>query len=244
MAVRVEISVESIEGVRIAAHHGADRVELCGCLTDGGLTPSAALLELAPIRAGKTEVHALIRPRPGDFRYSPDEISVMIRDIRAADRAGVTGLVVGALGEDGLLDPSCAAFIDAAEYKPVTLHRAIDVSADPRRVLDQAIELGFTRVLTSGQRRSALDGAPLIKSLVAQAGDAIQIMACGGVRASNVLEVVAATGVSDVHAGVRAPVRGAEGGAVSYAGVGVPEGFDHFETDADGVAALMSVIRG
>ncbi|CAM4038537.1 copper homeostasis protein CutC [Kibdelosporangium persicum] len=242
--VRVEISVESIEGVRIAARHGADRVELCGALSDGGLTPSAALMELASARADKTEVHALIRPRPGDFRYTPDEVSVMIRDIRAADRAGVTGMVIGALGEDGLLDPICERFVDAAEHKPVTLHRAIDVSADPRRVLDQAMELGFKRVLTSGQQRSALDGAPLIKSLVAQAGDDIEVMACGGVRASNVLEVVAATGVSDVHAGVRAPVRGVAGGAVSYAGIGVPEGFDHFETDADGVAALMSVIRG
>ncbi|RSM82121.1 copper homeostasis protein CutC [Kibdelosporangium aridum] len=244
MAVRVEISVESIEGVRIASRHGADRVELCSSLSDGGLTPSWALLELAAIRAGNTEVHALIRPRPGDFRYSKDEMSVMVRDIHGADKSGAHGVVVGALGEDGLLDPACEALIDAAEYKPVTLHRAIDVSASPQRVLEQAMELGFKRVLTSGQQRSALDGAPLIKSLVAQAGDDIQVMACGGVRASNVLEVIAATGVSDVHAGVRAPVLGAAGGAVSFAGVGVPEGFDHFETDADGVAALMSVIRG
>ncbi|MCE7009247.1 hypothetical protein LWC34_41505 [Kibdelosporangium philippinense] len=241
MGVRVEISVESVDGVRIASMHGADRVELCASLSDGGLTPSRGLLELAAIRSGNTEVHALIRPRAGDFRYSKDEISLMVRDIRAA---GVDGVVVGALGEDGLLDPACAALIDAAEGKPVTLHRAIDVSASPRRVLGQAMEMGFKRVLTSGQQRSALDGAPLIKSLVAQAGDAIQVMACGGVRAANVLEVIAATGVSDVHAGVRAPVRGASSGTVSFAGVGVPDGFDHFETDADGVAALMSVIRG
>jgi copper homeostasis protein len=242
--VRVEISVESIDGVRVAERHGADRVELCAALSDGGLTPSWALMELATARTSATEVHVLVRPRPGDFRYTPDEISVMVRDIRAADRAGARGIVIGALGPDGLLDPACAAFIDAAEHLPVTLHRAIDVSASSSRVLDQAISLGFSRVLTSGRQRSALDGAPLIKQLVSQAGSAIQVMAAGGVRAANALEVVAATGVSDLHAAVRAPVRGAAGGAVSYAGVGVPEGFDHFETDADGVAALCSVIRG
>jgi copper homeostasis protein len=243
--VRVEISVESINGVRIAEQHGADRVELCAGLSDGGLTPSWALMELAAVRTKNTEVHALIRPRPGDFRYTPDEISVMIRDIRAADRSTAAGMVIGALGPDGLLDmDACAAFIDAAEYKPVTLHRAIDVSASPQRVLDQAIELGFKRVLTSGGQRSALAGAPLIKSLVAQADGRIEIMACGGVRASNALQVVLATGVSDVHAAPRAPVPGAVGGEVSYAGVGVPEGFDHFETDAEGVAALCSVMRG
>jgi copper homeostasis protein len=242
--VRVEISVESIDGVRVAERHGADRVELCAALSDGGLTPSWALMELAAARTSRTEVHVLVRPRPGDFRYTPDEISVMVRDIRAADRAGARGIVIGALGADGLLDPACEAFIDAAEHLPVTLHRAIDVSASSSRVLDQAISLGFSRVLTSGRQRSALDGAPLIKQLVIQAGSAIQVMAAGGVRAANALEVVATTGVSDLHAAVRAPVRGAVGGAVSYAGVGVPEGFDHFETDADGVAALCSVIRG
>ncbi|ONI78865.1 hypothetical protein ALI144C_29295 [Actinosynnema sp. ALI-1.44] len=244
MGVRVEISVESINGVRIAARNGADRVELCGALSDGGLTPSLALTELAVRHAGSTEVHPLIRPRPGDFRYDADEVEVMVGDVRALVAAGAHGVVIGALGADGLLDPVCEKLIEAADGRPVTLHRAIDVSSSPRQVLDQAIRMGFKRVLTSGQQRSALDGAPVIKSLVEQADDVIQVMACGGVRAVNVLEVVAATGVSDVHAGARQAVRGAAGGAVSYAGVGVPEGFDHFDTDADGVAALCSVIRG
>jgi copper homeostasis protein len=243
--MRVEISVESIMGVRIADRAGADRVELCSALAEGGLTPSHALVELAAIRSENAEVHPLIRPRPGDFRYSKDEVSVMVRDIVAADGLGAAGVVVGALGPDGLLDlDACAEFIDAAEDKPVTLHRAIDVSASPRRVLEQAMTLGFKRVLTSGGQRSALDGAPMIRALAEQAAGEIEIMACGGVRAVNALAVIEATGVTDVHAAVRAPVRGAAGDAVSYTGVGVPEGFDHFETDADGVAALMSVIRG
>ena len=149
--------------------------------------------------------------------------------------------MIGALDSSGLLDPACAVFVEAAESMRTTFHRAIDVSASSQQALDQAISYGFTRVLTSGRSRSVLDGAPLIKDLVAQAAGAIEVMACGGVRASNALQVVAATGVADLHAAVRSPVRGDAG---LFAGVGVPEGFDRFETDADGVAALCSVIRG
>lgn len=239
--MRVEISVESIAGVRIAEQYGADRVELCAGLSDGGLTPSAALIELAVATTARTEVHVLIRPRPGDFRYSPDEISVMVRDIAVARRAGAHGIVIGALGPSGLLDSVCKEFVAAAESMQTTFHRAIDVSASSQQALDQAVSYGFTRVLTSGRSRSVLDGAPLIKDLVTQAAGAIEVMACGGVRASNALQVAAATGVSDLHAAVRSPVRGDAG---LFTGVGVPEGFDRFETDADGVAALCSVIRG
>ncbi len=239
--MRVEISVESLAGAKVAKEAGAGRIELCGSLSEGGLTPGWGLMWLAP---EVIDTHVLIRPRPGDFRYSGTELDVMLRDIEGVVLTGVDGIVIGALGEDGLLDPVCAHFVEAAGELEVTLHRAIDVSASPERVLDQAMEMGFARVLTSGQQRSAVDGAPLIKSLVAQAGSDIEIMACGGVRASNALEVIAATGVSAVHAAPRKPVAGTSGGVVSYAGAGVPEGFDHFETDADEVAALCSVIRG
>ncbi len=241
--MRIEIVVESIAGVEIAARCGADRVELCGALAEGGLTPSQGLLELAVQRAESVAVHPLIRPRPGDFRYTADELAVMVRDVRAAVQAGAHGVVVGALGPDGLLDrAACAAVVDAAGDRQITLHRAIDASASPRQVLDQAIELGFTRVLTSGARPRAMDGAPLIAELVTQAAGRIAIMACGGVRAANVARIIAATGVSDIHAAVRTPVRGADG-EVSFAGIGVPDGFDRFETDADGVSALCAALR-
>jgi copper homeostasis protein len=239
MSVRVEISVETIAGVRIAEAAGADRVELCAGLADGGLTPSAALIEHAVQLTSTTEVHVLIRPRPGDFRYSADEIAVMRKDIELARRLGADGVVVGALDGEGAVD---AAFIEEAEGLQTTFHRAIDVSADSERALDQVIELGFTRVLTSGRQPSVLDGAPLIKQFVERGG--IEVMACGGVRVSNALRVLESTGVQDLHAAVRKPVRGSSHGAVSFAGVGVPEGFDRFDTDGEGVAALCAVIRG
>ncbi len=236
--VRVEISVESVAGARVATAGGADRVELCAGLSDGGLTPSAALIELA---AEQAEVHVLIRPRPGGFVYSAEDVAVMVRDIAVARSAGATGVVIGAL--DSLGGLAVEPLVEAAAGLRLTLHRAIDVCADSRRALDQAVGWGFHRVLTSGRRRSVLDGAPLIKDLVARAGGRLAVMACGGVRQDNVARVVSLTGVADVHAAPRRPVAGARAGEVSYAGVGVPEGHDHFETDPEAVAALCAAAR-
>ncbi|MFD6157103.1 copper homeostasis protein CutC [Nocardia sp. NPDC060256] len=241
--MRIEICVESVGGVRVAEEARADRVELCCGLSDGGLTPSVALIEHAVALTVNTQVHVLIRPRVGDFRYSADEISVMVRDIRAARAAGADGVVVGAIDGSGALDPVCAAFVDAAEGLEVTFHRAIDVSASSERALDQAIAFGFTRVLTSGRQRSVLDGAPVIKELVRQAGTAIEVMACGGVRPSNAVQAIEATGVSALHAAVRTPVSGDADSAALFAGVGVPQGFDHFDTDPAEVAALCELVR-
>lgn len=232
----MEISVESLAGARVAAAAGAARVELCAGLSDGGLTPSAALIEAA---AELVEVHVLVRPRPGGFHYSRDELDLIVADIALARRHGATGVVVGALTATGAVDDACAAFVDAAEGVQTTFHRAIDVSADSRRALDRLAELGFTRVLTSGRRRSALDGAALIRDLAGQTR--VDVMACGGVRAANAARVVAATGVRDLHAAPRRPVGAAPAGEVTYAGVGVPVGRDHFETDPDEVAALCAL---
>lgn len=127
--MRVEISVESVDGVRVAARAGAARVELCAGLSDGGLTPSAALIEAAEL----AEVHVLVRPRPGDFHYSRDEVDLVVRDIAVARRRGAAGVVVGALAGDGTVADDCARFVDAAEGLETTFHRAIDVSADSRR---------------------------------------------------------------------------------------------------------------
>lgn len=239
--MRVEISVESLAGARVAAAAGATRVELCAGLSDGGLTPSAALIEAA---AELAEVHVLVRPRPGGFDYSPDEVAVMVRDIAVARRCGAAGVVLGALGPDGGVADACEKFVAAADGMATTFHRAVDVSADSRRALDRLIELGFTRVLTSGRRRCAVDGAPLIRELVTLAAGRLDVMACGGVRATNAARVVAATGVRDLHAAPRRPVGTARAGEVSYAGAGVPRGTDHFETDRDEVAALCAIAAG
>ncbi|MBK1783911.1 copper homeostasis protein CutC [Prauserella cavernicola] len=240
MPVRVEISVESAAGARIAERAGAARVELCSGLADGGLTPSAGLVEAS---AELIETHVLVRPRPGDFRYTAEEIAVMVRDIEHARAHGAAGVVVGALDASGALAPACQELVAAADGLPVTLHRAIDVSADPVAVLDAAIAWGFARVLTSGGAPTAVAGAEVIRALAERAAGRLAVMACGGVRPNNARQVVAATGVADLHAAPRTPTGTSGLGDVSFAGAGVPEGHDRFETDAAAVGALCELFR-
>ncbi|OLF17441.1 copper homeostasis protein CutC [Actinophytocola xanthii] len=239
MTVRVEIGVESVGGVAVAARGGVERIELCAALGDGGLTPSAGLIEQAVASAGRTEVHVLVRPRPGDFRYTANEVAVMRRDIALARELGAAGVVFGVLNAGGGVDDACADLLETAGDLETTFHRAIDVSANSVRALDRVVELGFTRVLTSGRARFALDGADLIRELNDRAAGRVQVMACGGVRAGNAGEVLARTGVRDLHAAVRIPVRGAADPL--FTAMGVPEGFDRFDTDIGGIAALRAV---
>ena len=243
MTVRVEISVDSVAGVLAAARAGADRVELCAAAGEGGLTPSAGLLDRAVAAAGRLEVHVLVRPRPGGFHYAPEELAVMRRDVALARERGAAGIVVGALDAAGRVDRACADLVAAAGGLPVTFHRAIDVAEDSMRALDDEAALGFTRVLTSVRRRSVLDGLGLVRELVDRAAGRLAVMACGGVHADNARQVIAATGVRDLHAAVRHPVGTTGDGEVSFAGAGVPTGFDRFETDPDEVAALCRIVR-
>ncbi|NNH75456.1 copper homeostasis protein CutC [Nocardia uniformis] len=244
-SVRLEIGVETLGGVEIAEAAGADRIELCTALCAGGLTPSAALIEQALERTSHTRVQVLIRPRPGDFRYSATEVALMRADIEQARRLGAAGVVFGVLDENNHVDvPANTALIEAAADMDITFHRAFDVCADPYRDFEQLLELGCTRLLTSGRQPSVIDGASLIGKLVTRAGGEIDVMACGGLRADNAAEILERTGVRDLHAAVRSPVPGStvEGAAVTFAEPGAPQGFDHFETDAAAVAALCDAV--
>ncbi|WP_282785902.1 MULTISPECIES: copper homeostasis protein CutC [unclassified Nocardia] len=245
-SVRVEIAVETLGGVEAAESAGADRIELGTGLCAGGLTPSPALVATALELTSSTRVHVLIRPRPGDFRYSAAEVALMRADIGQVRRLGAAGVVFGVLDADGQVDMAAnAALIEAAEDMEVTFHRAFDVCADPYTAFEQVMELGFTRLLTSGRQPSVVEGATLIAKLVTRAQGRIDVMACGGLRADNAAEVLERTGVRDLHAAVRIPVPGleVEGAEVSFAEPGAPQGFDHFATDAAGVAALCEVAR-
>lgn len=203
VAIALEVAVPDAAGVRIAAEVGAARVELAQALALGGLTPSLgaveAALQAAADQGAGPEVHVLIRPRAGGFRYDADEVAVMVRDIRQVVALGAAGVVVGALDERGRLDENAmTALRDAASGASVTLHRAIDVSADPLETLRTARALGVRRVLTSGAASAAIDGTDVLRSLVAEAAGAIEIMAGGGVTAANAA-VLAGTGVDALH---------------------------------------------
>lgn len=215
--VLVEICVDSLAGLEAAARGGADRIELCAALGVGGLTPTAGLLAAA---AGvDVPVYAMIRPRPGDFAFAEDEVRQMMAEIAAVRQAGLAGVVLGANRDDYTLDVVALAKLKAAAGPlGATLHRVIDLVPDPMAGLEAAIDLGFERVLTSGQQRQATAGAAVIADMVARANGRIGVMAGSGVTAVNVGALVDATGVVEVHGAAsvveRSPVNDAMGFAV------------------------------
>jgi copper homeostasis protein len=198
--ILVEAAVETLDAALAAERAGANRLELCVNLDDGGTTPSTGLTA-AVVDATQVPVFVLIRSRAGDFVYSDAEVEVMTRDIEMAGIIGVAGIVTGALRADHTVDVArTAALIKAAAGLPVTFHRAFDSTIDTPGALEELIDLGLARVLTSGGGVTALDGADVIAALVNQARDRISIVAGGGIREHNVSDVVTRTGVREVHA--------------------------------------------
>jgi copper homeostasis protein len=208
--ILVEAAVETLEAALSAARAGADRIELCANLAVGGTTPSTGLIA-SVVEQAHLPVFVMIRPRGGDFVYAADEIDAMIEDIDRARPLGIAGIVTGALRSDGSVDvESMRRLLSPAAGLPVTFHRAFDVAANWPEALEQVIELGASRVLTSGGAATALDGAGAIAALVDQAGERISIMAGGSIREHNVREVIARTHVREVHARLEneASIRG------------------------------------
>jgi copper homeostasis protein len=199
--VRFEVCAESPGAVLAAVAAAADRVELCADLGAGGVTPSAGLIEWA---ASRLPTHVLIRPRPGDFVYTSDEVDVMLRDIAVAKAAGAAGIVLGALTASGRVDVSlCERLVAAARPASVTFHRAFDVAADPEAAFADVLSLGADRLLTSGAAPSALSGADLLADLVRRAAGRLTILAGGGVTAETAAELVRRTGVGELHFSAR-----------------------------------------
>jgi copper homeostasis protein len=212
----VEIAVQDRAGVRIALEADADRIELCSALGVGGLTPSAALIDAAVAEAGAAGhdgfVHVLVRPRPGGFVYTPDEIELTVADIRHARSAGASGVVVGALDDIGAVDEEAVArFVEAAGDLDVTFHRAIDIVPDPLGALETLVALGVRRILTSGGEARSVDGVGMLAALTAEASGRLQVMAGGGVTVPDIL-AIAATGVDAVHLSARSIALGAPSG--------------------------------
>ena len=220
---RLEVCCGSLLSVQRAAEGGAFRVELCSGLAEGGLTPSLGLINAA-MQVDGVRRHVLIRPRPGDFLYTPDEVELMVDDIVSARRAGADGVVVGALTADG--NPDTAAgqrFVEAAKgdcvdsaegdkeeaylLPPValTFHRAFDVCRCPLQVLEELVSLGFDRILTSGQAATAESGTDMLRTLVQAAAGRIVIMPGCGVNEGNAKAILDATGATEIHASLRAP---------------------------------------
>lgn len=200
--VSVEVCAYSLYSCLAADRAGAQRVELCASPWEGGTTPSAGLVEQA-LNLTSLEIHAMVRPRGGDFVYDETEKQTMLAEARALVAQGVHGIVVGALLPSGDLDIEfLREFRKIADGRELTCHRAIDVSREPLEVMEQLIAIGFNRILTSGCKDKALDGIENIAELVAAAKGRIQIMAGSGVNPMNCLEFVQ-VGVNAIHLSAR-----------------------------------------
>lgn len=206
MSVLLEVCVDSPNGLRAAIAGGAHRIELCSALGLGGLSPTPGLIAAAA--HSPIPVYAMVRPRPGDFVFDADDIAAMHVEIAGIRAAGLAGVVLGASRPDRTLNAELLEQLrDAAQGLGTTLHRAIDLVPDFPAALETAIALGFDHILTSGGGRTATEGTATLAALVQQAGDRIAIMAGAGVNAANVSELIAATGVRQVHSSGRRRYR-------------------------------------
>jgi copper homeostasis protein len=197
--VLYEICVDSVAGVRAAKIAGADRVELCSDLLEGGITPSHGMIRQARTITG-IGLYVMIRPRGGDFLFDDDEFATMQADIETAKAEGADGVVIGLLRADGAVDETrTRELIERARPLSVTFHRAFDLTPDSFQALETLVALGVDRVLTSGQQATVLDGLPLIAELIEHAANRIVIMPGGGISARNVDRIVAAAKPQEIH---------------------------------------------
>ena len=202
----VEVCANGVESCLAAQQGGADRVELCAGIPEGGTTPSYGEIKVARRVLTTTRLHVIIRPRGGDFLYSDLEVERMAADIAVCRELGVDGVVFGCLNADGTIDVENNLYLmDCARGMSVTCHRAFDRTADPSQALETIIDLGFDRILTSGQQPKAIQGAELLAQLNRQAAGRIILLAGSGVTEQNIRELHEQTGLREFHFSAREP---------------------------------------
>jgi copper homeostasis protein len=244
--VLLEICCGSIDDAIEAEKGGANRVELCSALFLGGLTPSVGTIQEAKRRL-KIPIMVMVRPRAGGFAYSEAEMASMERDTEAAIENGADGVVFGILQSDGGIDVARSRRIrQFIGKRQAVFHRAFDVTPDPFEAIEQLVDLGITRVLTSGHKDSVPEGAELIKKLIERAGDRIEILPGGGIQAWNVKEIVARTGSRQVHltaSGTVFDTSTQARPAISFGGTLYPPEDRYQMTDARLVRELSAMLR-
>jgi copper homeostasis protein len=194
---------ETLEAA-LAAEGGADRIELCGDLSLGGVTPGADLLRAVRARV-RMPIFSMVRPRAGDFVYSGAEFSEMLRSIADAKESGMDGVVLGVLTKDHRVDVErTRELVELAKPLPVTYHRAFDETADLHQALEDVIQSGARRILTSGGAKSVLEGAAVLIELIKAAGERIVIVPGAGISALNIEQVAQQTGAREFHSGLSA----------------------------------------
>ncbi|KAG9428269.1 copper homeostasis protein cutC [Apis mellifera carnica] len=202
----MEICIDSLESAKNAIEGGATRLEICSALSEGGLTPTPSFLQ--KIKSfSSIPIYAMLRIRSGNFVYTKEEMEVMLQDLKILKDYGADGFVFGALTPDNEIDvESCKDILSAAESLPVTFHRAFDEVNDPLKSLKILIDLKFERILTSGQKDTALEGLELIKKLVQEARNKIIVMPGSGITKENILKIKMISGAKEFHASAKKKV--------------------------------------
>lgn len=244
MAV-IEIAVDSTESARAAEQGGAQRIELCSALREGGLTSSLGLVRT--VRSACTiALFTIIRPRGGDFLYTADEFRAMQEDIRIMGKEGVDGVVFGLLTPDGQVDKErTRALVELARPMEVTFHRALDMTSDPEGALEDVIACGVQRVLTSGGASSAWAGRKRLQTMVQQAAKRTTIVVGGGVRPAQISRLMASTGATEFHSSMRRMMPSPMRYQAKKLNLGEP-GMDEFSRNlvlADEVRELLAATR-
>lgn len=243
MAIIVEACIESAEAAIIAERAGADRVELCANLLEGGTTPSCGTIQLARQQT-KIGICVMIRPRGGDFCYSEIEFEVMKKDIEMAKTLGADGVVFGILTEEGEIDRHrTKELIDLARPMTVTIHRAFDMTRDPFSALETLIDLFVDRILTSGQRPSAMEGLDLLTLLVKKAEGQIVIMPGGGIDEETIGQIVTTSGAREVHVAALVSTESRMKYRNEKCFMGIEEGESEYAISATDPLRLKSMVR-
>lgn len=246
--LKLEICALNLPSALAAQEGGAQRIELCENLGESGTTPSYGMIKIVR-ELLKIDVYVLIRPRAGDCVYDEHEVNIMREDIRTCGELGCDGVVIGALLPDGSIDlKSCAGMIEMAERygMGVTFHRAFDIVPDQSVALEQIIQLRCERILTSGGKKSALEGASTIASLVQQAAGRIKLMAGGGVTADNAIQIMQTAGVHELHASAKAR----NGSVMRYVNEDIRQGnashalYSYESSQVDRVRGLIAAMQG
>lgn len=242
----IEICVEGIDGFAAAQAAGADRVELCASLLEGGLTPSMGVVRQT-LAIAKIPFHVIIRPRGGDFLYSELEYQTMLDDVRACRELGVAGVVFGCLTADGRIDEArMTELTNAARPMKVTCHRAFDMTRDAEQAIEALIRSGVDRVLTSGQRDTALEGLAILKRTHDAARGRIKIMACGALDETNIAAVLKGSAADELHfASPRTIPSGMtfRNPNVGMGGTALEREFEVTLTDTDAVRRTIAAAR-
>jgi copper homeostasis protein len=238
----LEIAVATPDEAMIAAANGADRLELSSGLEVGGLTPSLHTF-LRVKEAVKIPIYVLLRPRAGGFHYSESEFEIVLRDADEFLRRGADGIVFGILRSCGIDRSRCEQLVKLAEGRAV-FHRAIDFLPDVPAAIDELIEMGFRRVLTSGQSITAEAGAAQLASMIRRAGQRLEILPAGNIRPANATELLRKTGCTQVHSSARAAILEPDLSRNSRlaAGMGMDETCSRLTTDPNAVAGLREAL--